>query len=144
MIKIFKLIPLFAIFTMSACNIALSDATNPYTNSPKGGFTHSNFYNTQGPVFYKGFAGQGKAKTVEKFKEEVKKFASLQNATWYKLSEIEVQSMRKNYYKYSQEQQAQIDKNLSPEQINSETTWYVKAYLIIGNDPAPDGAFSVK
>ena len=142
--KILKLIPFFALFALNACDIALSDSVNPYSKAQSGGFTYYDAEKNEFRIYYKGPMGQSESEATQILKQEAKALAQKNKSDWYIINNIEARSMRKNYYKYSQEEQAQKDKSLSPQQIKDETNWYVSAYLIIGNNPAPQGAISVK
>lgn len=144
MIKFLKLIPFFAIFTLNACDIALSDSVNPYSKAQSGGFTFYDVVKDEFRIYYKCPMGQSETDATEKLKQEAKNLAQKNNADWYIMNNIEAKSMRKNYYKYSQEEQAQKDKSLSAQQIKDETNWYINANLRIGINPMPQGAISVK
>lgn len=139
-----KLVPLFALFALSACNVALSDSVNPYSKAQSGGFTYYDATKDEFRIYYKSPLGQSETDAIQILKQEAKALAQKNNSDWYIINNIETKSMRKNYYRYSQEEQAQKDKSLSPQQIKDETNYYVSAYLIIGRNPAPQGAVSVK
>lgn len=142
--KFTKLFQLFAFFALSACDVALSDSVNPYSKAQSGGFTYYDATKNEFRIYYKGPMGQSEADATQILKQEAINLAKKNNSDWYIINNIEARSMRKNYYKYSQEEQAQKDKSLSPQQIKDETNYYISAYLIIGSNPAPQGAVSVK
>ena len=140
----FKLVPFYAFFALSACDVALSDSVNPYSKAQSGGFTYYDATKNEFRIYYKGPMGQSEADAIQILKQEAKTLAQKNNSDWYIINNIDAKSMRKNYYKYSQEEQAKKDKSLSPLQIKDETNYYVSAYLIIGSNPTPQGAVSVK
>ncbi len=142
--KLLKNFSFLAVLSLSACDIALSDSVNPYTKNDNGGFTYFEYNTNEFRVFYKGKMGQEKSKVIDVFNSEVKNLAIKSGANWYKINSLEINGMRKNYRKYSAEQQAEIDKSLSPAQINAETIYYINAYLLYGKDVMPEGAISVK
>ncbi len=114
----FKLFPFFAFFALSACDVALSDSVNPYSKAQSGGFTYYDATKNEFRIYYKGPMGQSESDAIQILKQEAKALAKKNNSDWYIINNIEVKSMRKNYY--------------------------VSAYLIIGSNPAPQGAVSVK